>query len=252
MLVNEFFATLSDELSLLAPRYAAERLGHPALVPYPTIAALLDVTKARKEGKKHRVSLEGAAVLCALVDLHRRTRARLWGALLLRAFRPMIRATAKRLVGGSGDERVALLLASFLEAVLRVDPRRDSPRIAMYVRQATRRGVFRELRKERTWEDVGFGEDADLCLDPATVEPPALRGVWARGRGQKGHEIVPVAQVRGGLWLLVRRHHGSLPADQQARIYRRLQQRRRRAAERLRDRMTPTRAVARPETAVSS
>jgi hypothetical protein len=42
---------------------------------------------------------------------------------------------------------------------------------------------------------------------------------------------------RGALWALVRRHYGSVSEKEQTRVYRRLQQRRRRHADGLRKRM---------------
>ena len=232
-----FFQSLSAELALLGPRYGTRRLEHPALHPYPSIASILLETRTRKNGKQRYVTPEGAAILCALTDLHRRTRDRLWGAILVRAFLPMIRKVEKRLIGGPRDERRALLLSSLNEALLRVDPSRDPLRIAMYVRQETRRSVFLELRKELEWKEIGFGADPELCADPATQDPPLLRGVWARGRGLSSrttHALICTIGDRGGLWQLVRSHYASLPRKEQAQVYRRLQARRHRYMGRLR------------------
>ena len=168
MALKEFFAALPAELALLAPRYDARRLEHPALASYRSIDALFAETEPKKQGKKKVVSPEGSAILVALVDLHAKTRDRLWGALLLRAFRPMLLNVARHLRGGSRDDRDALLLMSFHEALLRVDPLKDPARIAMYVRQETRRRVFRALGGELEWQDVGFGTEA------VTWSPPAL------------------------------------------------------------------------------
>jgi hypothetical protein len=234
MLLNEFFDSLTRELRLLAPRYEARRFEHPTLASYPSIDSLLAETEPRKEGKKQVVSPEGSAILCALLDLHRRTRDRLWGAVLLRAFQPMMLAVGKKLIGGTRDERDAVLLASFHDAILRVDPARDPLRIAMYVRQETRRGVFRELRKELDWESIGFGEEADLCSDAVSFEPPpCLRGAGSGGlSGLATRALMSTVRSHGALWELVRQHYGSLSPKEQARVYRRLRQRRRRHVER--------------------
>jgi hypothetical protein len=177
----------------------------------------------------------------ALVDLHARTRDRLWGALLLRAFRPMLLNVARCLRGGSRDDRDALLLMSFHEALLRVDPLRDPARIAMYVRQETRRRVFRALGDELEWQDVGFGTEADLCADPKSPpEPSLLDRRWKASKAVcKGAppNLIDTTVDRGALWNLVRKEHGSLPAKEQARIYRRLQKRRHRLVGRLRARL---------------
>jgi len=202
MHLNEFFESLTGELLLLGPRYQARRFEHPLLTSYPSIESVLAETEPRKEGKKQVVSPEGAAILCTLVDLHRRTRDRLWGTVLLRAFQPMLLAVGRKLVGGSPEERAALLLASFQEAVLRVDPLRDPLRIAMYVRQETRRGVFRELRKELDWEGVGFGEEADQCSDAVSFEPPpCLRGEGSDGApGRAAAALMSTTRCRGALY----------------------------------------------------
>ena len=241
MPLKEFFAALSAELALVAPRYGARRFEHPVLASYGSLDALFAKTEPKKQGKKTVVSPEGSAILAALVDLHARTRDRLWGALLLRAFRPMLLNVGRHLRGGSRDDRDALLLMSFHEALLRVDPLRDPARIAMYVRQETRRRVFRALGDELAWQDVGFGTEADLCADPKSPpEPSLLNRRWKASKAVcKGAPpvLLDTAQDRGALWSLVRREHGSLSAKEQARIYRRLQKRRHRIVERLRDRV---------------
>jgi hypothetical protein len=240
MPLKAFFAALSEELALVAPRYDAQRLEHPVLASYGSLDALFAETEPKKQGKKTVVSPEGSAVLVALVDLHARTRDRLWGALLLRTFRPMLLNVARRLRGGSRDDRDALLLMSFHEALLRVDPLRDPARIAMYVRQETRRRVFRALGDELEWQDIGFGTDADLCADPKSPEPRLFGRRWKASKAVcKGvpPSLLDTAEDRGALWNLVRKEHGSLPAKEQARIYRLLQKRRHRLVGELRERL---------------
>jgi hypothetical protein len=249
MALKEFFAALSGELALLAPRYDVQRLEHPVLASYGSIDALFAATEPKKQGKKKVVSPEGSAILVALVDLHAKTRDRLWGALLLRAFRPMLLNVSRRLRGGSRDDRDALLLMSFHEALLCVDPLRDPLRIAMYVRQETRRRVFRALGGELEWQDVGFGTEADLCADPESPpEPSLLSRRWKASKAVcKGAppSLLDTALNRGELWSLVRKEHGSLLAKEQARIYRRLQKRRHRLVGRLRERLIRERRSAR-------
>jgi hypothetical protein len=253
MPLKAFFAALSDELALLAPRYDTQRLEHPILASYGSIDALFAETEPKMQGKKKVVSPEGSAVLVALVELHAKTRDRLWGALLLRAFQPMLMNVARHLRGGSRDDRDSLLLMSFHEALLRVDPLRDPARIAMYVRQETRRRVFRALGDELEWQDVGFGTDADLCADPQSPpEPSLLSRRWKASKAVcKGAppSLLDTAQDRGALWSLVRKEHAELPAKEQARIYRRLQKRRHRVVERLRDRLIRERRCAAPAAA---
>ena len=256
MPLKSFFAALSGELALVVPRYDARRLEHPVLASYGSIDALFAETEPKKQGKKTVVSPEGSAILVALVDLHAKTHDRLWGALLLRAFRPMLLNVARRLRGGSRDDRDALLLMSFHEALLRVDALRDPARIAMYVRQETRRRVFRALGDELEWQDVGFGTGADLCADPKSPpEPSLLSRRWKASKAVcKGAppSLLATAHDRGALWSLVRKEHAELPAKEQARIYRRLQKRRHRLVERLRDReRRSARAAVTPSDAVT-
>jgi uncharacterized protein with WD repeat len=144
----------------------------------------------------------------------------------------MMLGVGKKLVGGSRDDRASLLLASFHDATLRVDPTRDPVRIAMYVRQETRRGVFRELRKELDWERVGFGEDADQCSDAVSFEPPpCLKSASSESLPGRANGALMTTHCRGALWILVRKRHASLSPKEQAKIYRRLQKRRRRRFE---------------------
>jgi hypothetical protein len=248
MPLKAFFAALSGEFALVAPRYDAQRLEHPVLASYGSLDALFAETEPKKQGKKTVVSPEGSAILVALVELHAKTRDRLWGALLLRAFRPMLLNVARRLRGGSRDDRDALLLMSFHEALLRVDPLRDPLRIAMYVRQETRRRVFRALGDELEWQDVGFGTDADLCADPKSHELSLLGRRWRTTKAVfqgAPQGFLDTAQDRGALSCLVRKNHGSLPAKEQVRIYRRLQKRRHRLVGKLRDRLIRERRSAR-------
>jgi hypothetical protein len=241
MPLKAFFAALSTELALLAPRYDTRRLEHPVLASYRSVDALFAETEPKKHGKKKVVSPEGSAILVALVELHAKTHDRLWGALLLRAFQPMLLNVARHLRGGSRDDRDALLLMSFHEALLRVDPLKDPARIAMYVRQETRRRVFRALGDELEWQDIGFGTEADLCADPQSPpEPSLLSRRWKASKAVcKGAppSLLDTAQDRGALSCLVRKGHAELPAKEQARMYRRLQKRRHRLVGRLRERL---------------
>jgi hypothetical protein len=238
--LKDFFIGLPGELALVAPRYEVQHLAHAVLASYGSLDALFAETEPKKKGKKTVISPEGSAILVALVELHAKTHDRLWGALLLRTFRPMLEKVAKHLRGGSRDDREAVLLMSFHEALLRVDPLRDPVRIAMYVRQETRRRAFRALGDELEWQGVGFGMDADLCADPKSPEPRLFGRPWTARNAlayATAHHLLDTAVDRGALWSLVRKEHGSLPAKEQARIYRRLQKRRGRIVGRLRDRL---------------
>jgi hypothetical protein len=235
MSLNTLFRSVKSELLLLAPSYEVRRLDHVALAPYETLLSLLTKLTSKDD-------LEGrAAIVSVLLELHQTKPHRLWGTLLLQAFRPMLRNTRKELYGGSPDERDALLLAAFSKAIQRVDAHRDPVRIGMYVRQATRKAVFHELAKEIEWESVGFGSDADLEPDPRSL----LCGAWlcegthrqrALFSGRK-FDLVGTLE-RGALWSYVRRTYPALGEREKLRLYCRFRQRRRRLIARMRSRLS--------------
>jgi len=172
------FRGLARELDLLAPVYARLHLAYPPLWPYPTLASLLErVTK----GAQDDILKE---LLAGLITIGQSKPHRLWVAILLRAFRPMLARLWKKLFGSDRQERLALLLLSFQEAILEIDPTRDPIRIAMYVRQATRRKAIAALTREVQWAEDGFGEDADEVVDPGRPPPDhwlALRKLFEKG-----------------------------------------------------------------------
>jgi hypothetical protein len=201
--LKSLFVGLDRELDLLAPTYAALHTAHPALAPYATLPSLLERLLAgpRDHAKK--------ALLAELVAIRQSDPHRLWVAILLRAFRPMLRNVWKKLFGSDRQERCALLLLAFQDAIGHVDPRRDPLRIAMYVRQATRRRVIVALTKELRWDEIGFGEDPDEIADDRVPDTPAVYGARATQR----------LLGRGALWAHVRRTHPTLTTKEQARLY---------------------------------
>jgi hypothetical protein len=239
MVLTEFFAALTAELALLTPRYDTRRVDHPVLARYESLAALFAEAKAYKVDKKWVVSPEGQAIRCALLELYQKTHDRLWAALLLKVFSPMLRGIAKKLVGSSPEERESLLLACFHRALQRVDPYKDPARLSLFLFQKTRRPLFRALKKESEWEEVGFGDEAELTADPATLSDPLLsRSRYAspgRSRAPR-HLLLETARHRGALRALVRQRYGSLSGEEQGRVFRRLQQQRRRHVRALRRR----------------
>jgi hypothetical protein len=206
---KSLFHGLARELDLLGPAYARLHIAHPALSPYPTLPSLLArlTTGPRDDAK--------SALLADLVSIRQSTPHRLWVAILLRAFRPMIAKLWKQLFGSDSQERFALLLLSFQETLGHVDPTRDPVRFGMYVRQGTRRRVIDALTKEGHWHDVGFGEDADTLAD-ARAPDPTLRERW---------RAVQKLLERGALLAHVRNTHPTLSEKDQARVCRKLQRR---------------------------
>jgi hypothetical protein len=215
------FRGLDRELELLASAFAELSPPHIAMAPYPTLASLIArlTTGPRDDAKKE--------LLAAIIAIRQSTPHRLWVAILLRAFRPMLAKVWKKLFGSDTEERLALLLLSFQAAIRHVDPTRDPLRIGMYVRQETRRRAIVALSKELSWGEVGFGEDADECPDPRHDHTPdetaaRRRAVVAllRGSALRGH---------------VRRAHPTLSSDEQTREYERLRRRLRRRLRTSRD-----------------
>jgi hypothetical protein len=226
--LKSFFHGLSKELDRLAPRYAANP---PAeLSAFPTLPDLL----ARLTDAQARGTLSHGSLVCSVVAIHQSTPHRLWVAILLRSFRPMIRRIFKKLVGADREERLALLLTSFQEAVRRVDPRRDPLRIGMYLKQATRRGVFAELRQERDWEEIGFGTEADEEPD-SEAEARALATEWLKDTPDTDRELIATAADHGALWALVQRAHPAVGPAERLRIYRQLRYRRKQLLAELRE-----------------
>jgi hypothetical protein len=203
---KSLFHGLARELDLLAPVYARLHLAHSALRPYATLAVLLErLTKGPRDDAK-------SELLAALIAIRQRTPHRLWVAILLRAFRPMLAKLWKELFGSDSQERLALLLLGFQGAICHIDPWRDPIRLGMYVRQATRRRAIAALTHEVRWNDVGFGEDADEVVDVRASEPPV------RDRLRAAQRLL----LPGELSAHVRRLHPGLSLDEQTRLYRKL------------------------------
>jgi hypothetical protein len=210
------FHGLARELALLGSVYAKLRADHPALYAYPTLPRLLEriTVGPRDDAKKE--------LIASLIAIRQSSPHRLWVAILLRAFRPMLAKLWKELFGSDGQERFALLLLGFQAAIGHVNPTRDPVRIGMYVRQATRRRAILALSKELSWSDVGFGEDADECADTRKDD---TRKDDARARRRS---LEPL--LRGSaLQTYVRRAYPTLSSEEQTREYQRLRRRLRRA-----------------------
>jgi len=212
--LSTVFVGIARELRLLAPVYVARRPA--ALSAHSTLRSLLhELTQKDDPSSK-------AETICTVLVAHQTTPHRLWVAILLRTFRPMIRHVFKKLCGGDREERLALLLASFQEAIRRVDPVRDPVRIAMYVRQTTRRGVFAALGVQRDWEQVGFGEDADETPDARGDAQVTASEVL---RGIPDLELLRTRTEHGALWELVQRQVAG-SEEEKLREYDRLRRRR--------------------------
>jgi hypothetical protein len=207
---KSLFRGLARELRLLAPQYARLRADRPALAPYATLPALIArLTKGASDKAK-------SELVAALLAIHQEAPHRLWSALLIRAFRPMMARLWKELFGTDGEERLALLLLSFQEALQHVDPHRDPVRIGMYVRQATRRRILVALGYEHRWSAMGFGDEPDEQVDPHAVDASVVTERAA---------VLTELRRPGALAAHIRRVHPSLSRTEQARIYHQLRRR---------------------------
>jgi len=228
------FHALNAELSLLAPEY--ERILPYDLEGFPTLAGLLErlTDPARRREMGHR------GLICTVLAVHRDEPHRVWTAILLRTFRPKLKKVFKKLVGCDRETRVTLLLTAFQEAISTVDPYRDPLRIAMYIRQATRRAVFAALARENDWEEVGFGVEADE--EPDESGPAlALAVEWVHDTPEPRRELLGTLGEHGALRALVRQRHPALPQRDQLRVYAQLRRDRTQIADELRDRFRPPR-----------
>lgn len=214
------FHGLKKELKLLGPVY--ERRRPESLIAYSTLPSLIERLTSGATDPSH------SDLVCTLLATHQATPHRLWVAILLRTFQPMVEHVYKKLLGADREERLALLLTAFQETVLKVDPHRDPIRIAMYIRQETRRGVFAALGKQRDWEEVGFGVDADLTPDESTE---ARATAADRVRHMPDLALLQTRTEHGALWDLVQR---DIPDKERPRTYHRLRRRREKLIAKLR------------------
>jgi hypothetical protein len=225
---------LPREFALLARTYRSRRSWHPAFADYPTLGSLVEVlTRYVPETRTERLAL-----IRVLIVLHRESGDRLWTALLLRVFRPMLNRTREKLVGAPAEELDAALITAFLEALRIVDTNQDPVWLPKHVRWRTRKLVFRALKAETDWEAVGFGEDHEVVPDPCTEAELFLIGVWLRDEKADAESIELVRTLEhGALSALVRRRYPDLSPEDYTRVYRRLQDKRLRIISRLRRRL---------------
>jgi len=128
---------------------------------YPTLESLLAALVGRDKadpGTRRRL-------ICAGIAEHQTARGPLGAAIVLHAFRGMLVRLSRSLVGvDDRDEADGLVVAGLLEALGRVRPERDPERIGMYVRQETRRAVFRALRRDARTRQYQDPPDEDETL----------------------------------------------------------------------------------------
>jgi hypothetical protein len=229
MLVARRFVEGPPPFDHLARAYAARSKEHPTLLAYPTLPALFSALS--RDGAPMHTRSE---VLCALVTRWHETRDPVWSTILLRTFDGMLGRVRARLRGFDRADAECFVTVSFLEALTRVRPSRDPARIAMYVRQETRRRLFASLKRDDDEEDFVSDVDLDSVPDPATLEPledqiAAWRLPPERVTDQ---ELLRACAIRGGLRLLTRHLLPDASRRNQEHFYRRLLKRRTRLASR--------------------
>ena len=164
-----FKIELPRQLLRLSPGYPSLAARHASLAAYASADAVLFALRRRPgEPAERRKDL-----VVALLRMHRSSPHPLWSTLLLLGCAPIVKRLRKDLQGSNPTTRDTILVESFLE-VLRSVPTSDPVRIYMYIRQDLRRRVFKALRAELDWRQIGFGEEPDLVADRCTSNVPAI------------------------------------------------------------------------------
>jgi hypothetical protein len=221
------------------------------LAPYPTLDALLEALG----GSKGADTATRSRVVCAVLARHRAAPGPLGSAIVLHAFCGMLGRLSRKLVGVDRDDAEALVACSLIEALGRIRPARDPERIAMYVRQETRRVVFAALARDARarWyaqddDDEGcFASsddpwaldddtevaaatrrgrrvDLDSIADPASLEPIETRLDLQSPSADRvsDEDLLRAHAVRGGLRRLTRCLFEDASCREREHVYRRL------------------------------
>jgi hypothetical protein len=218
MHLRQLLLSIPYDLARLSSAYLTEASLHEGLAHYPTLSSLL--TGLERAGGPS--TAERKALIALIVRAHQTKPHRVWSTVLLQVFGPLLKKIRKKLQGGDDDTRDEILLEETQHALLRMRTR-DSARIFMYFRQAVSRRVFKTLRKDTDWEELGFGIEADTEPDPKTLEGPQLLGVWLKGFGtrQEQVELLATLMEHGGLQELVERRfpgQGFTPRSKETRF----------------------------------
>jgi hypothetical protein len=224
---------IEQELSRYAPLYRVLREESHAFDAFDSFDELADLVDALGVSSPLTVEQRNA-LIWACIELHHAAVHPLWQALLVHAFAPMLFDLRGR-VRGDGGEVDQQILTSFLEAVWQLGCRPDPRRIAMHLRQATKRALFRLLRREARQCD----EDAKVALLPApslSEERASARVLTARlaDIDPRLSELLQTLREHGQLRAYVRARQPDASLDAQDRLYRRLQRRRHRLSSKLR------------------
>jgi len=220
---------LAVELRRFASEYEARHVDHPALTPYPTLAALVTkLTCSPKRLRKPQLAAlrrERATILCVLLEAYQRGFHRLWETLVLMALTPMLSIVRKKFTGADAEEREGLFLLGVSSVIRRIDPRHKPEKIFEIVWMKTKKHVTPKLRKERQWGDVSFDLEADEVADETMPRPEEYLLLDISSEANGGAMVrarVPVdvlALSRRRIERYVAREFGCLPAVDQLALY---------------------------------
>jgi hypothetical protein len=227
---------LDEELKRLAPSYVSACIDHAPLSPYPTLASLVDRLTDREKNKSHAAQRERSELLAVVIGAFQPTHDRLWGAILVAAFRPML--ATKRFYGAEPEEREAIFFAALTEVVDKLDVRQSPDQVHAIVWRRAKKALVRKLERQTAWIDVGFGDDADATPDPTSWLPEPMLAAWLLSRGAEDRpdlDLVLRVHEWGSLMAYVKAEHAALSPRERSRIYERLKTRHRRAVADLRE-----------------
>ncbi len=227
---------LDTELERLAPRYASLSVEYAQLSAYPTLASLVGRLTDREKNKSRAAQRERSELLSAVIGAYQHTRDRLWGAILVAAFRPML--GTKRFYGADPEEREAIFFAALTEVVGKLDVRQRPDQVHAIVWLSAKKALVRKLRRQTAWSEVGFGDDADATPDATSWLPEPWLAAWLLSRHAKDRpdlDLVVQVEEWGSLKAYVDAEHAALPMAERSRVYGRLQKRHRRAVSQLRE-----------------
>ncbi len=229
---------LQQELDRLAPRYASLCAQHPPLSAYPTLPALVFRLADKDRNKSEAAKRERSVLLAAVIAAFQPTHDRLWGAILVAAFRPMLADT--HLYGADPEEREGIFFGALVEVVDKLDVGECPEEVHAAVWRGAKRVLVRKLRRQVAWSEVGFGDEADETPDRTSSLPEPLLALWLMGRGKEDWPDVDLL-IRvyewGSLRAYVEAHHAAALPSERLRIYKRLYRHYRRTVAEVRTRL---------------
>jgi hypothetical protein len=160
---------LKKELERLAPRYASLSVEHAPLVAYPTLASLVGRLTDPKKNNSLAAQHERSELLSVVIGAYQQTHDRLWSAILVAAFRPML--ATKRFYGADREEREAIFFAALTEVVGKLDVRERRDQVHAIVWRSAKKALVRKLQRQTTWSEVGLRTDVPLAEEAAADAP---------------------------------------------------------------------------------